>query len=153
METSRRCNPWPAEAVAGKNPFDIVVIGSAWPQETRVAEIEAMQTEKDLAGTRFRLMTVTRSKAERKDVKNTVYVESDPLRRASFIRGIAVAAGRASPDITYEDEEFTVETVKAPTIEEAEAAGTLILVAEDNPTIGTSSAGNSITWLRGRISQ
>ena len=122
------------EAVAGKNPFDIVVIGSAWPQETRVAEIEAMQTEKDLAGTRFALMTVTRSKAERKDVKNTVYVESDPLRRAPFIRGIAVAAGRASPDITYEDEEFTVETVKAPTIEEAEAAGTLILVAEDNPT-------------------
>ncbi len=79
-------------------------------------------------------MTETRTKAERKDVKNTVYIESDPLRRASFIRGIAVAAGRASPEVEYEEEVIDLSKIKVPTVEEAEAAGTLILVAEDNPT-------------------
>ncbi len=79
-------------------------------------------------------MTETRTKAERKDVKNTVYIESDPLRRASFIRGIAVAAGRASPEVEYEEEVIDLSKIKVPTVEEALAAGTLILVAEDNPT-------------------
>lgn len=126
--------PLARKAVAGKKPFDIVVLGSACPEETLAAEIEAMQANKDLAQTRFVLMTVTRTKAERKDFKNTVYIESDPLRRASFIRGVAIAAGRASPDIFYEEEDIPAEPAKALTIEEAEAAGTLILVAEDNPT-------------------
>lgn len=121
------------EAVGQGTLVDIIVLGSAWPLETRLAEIEAMQAKKVLDGTRFVLFTEARTKAERKDVENTVYIESDPLRRASFIRGIAVAAGRASPDTTP-DGEIIVETVKALSVEEAEAAGTLILVAEDNPT-------------------
>ncbi len=79
-------------------------------------------------------MTETRTKAERKDLTSTVYVESDPLRRAPFIRAVAVAAGRASPDNSDDEDEILVEAAKAPTIEEAEAAGTLILVAEDNMT-------------------
>ena len=126
--------PLALEATGQGTPFDTIALGSAWSIETQVAEIEAMQAEKDLAGVRFVLMTQTRTKAERKDITNTLYVESDPLRRTPFIRAVAVAAGRASPDISYEDEEIVVEAAKAPTIEEAEAAGTLILVAEDNKT-------------------
>ena len=122
------------EAAGEKNPFDIIAMGSAWPLENRIAEIEAMQAEKDLAGSRFVLMTETRTKAERKDIANTVYIDSDPLRRASFIRGIAVAAGRASPEVKYEEEMIDLGKGEAPTVEEALADGTLILVAEDNPT-------------------
>jgi len=122
------------DAASQKIPFDIITLGSAWPLDTQVGEIEAMQAEKDLASVRFVLMTQTRTKTERKDIVNTVYVESDPLRRAPFIRAIAVAAGRASPDVSYDEEDIVLEAVKAPTIEEAEAAGALILVAEDNLT-------------------
>ena len=122
------------DAASQQKPFDIIVLGSAWPLETRAAHIETMQNEDDLAETRFVMMTETRTKAERKDLTNTVYVESDPLRRAPFIRAVAVAAGRASPDISDDEDEILVEAAKAPTIEEAEAAGTLILVAEDNMT-------------------
>jgi len=122
------------DAANKEKPFDIIILGSAWPLEDRAAHIEAIQNEDDLAGMRFVLMTETRTKAERKEITNTVYVESDPLRRAPFIRAVAIAAGRASPDISYEDEDAVVEAVKTPTIEEAEAAGTLILCAEDNMT-------------------
>ena len=126
--------PLALDAASQQKPFDIVVLGSAWPLETQAAHIEDMQKQEEFARTRFVLMTQTRTKAERKEIDNTVYVESDPLRRAPFIRAVAVAAGRASPDISYEDEEIVIEAAKAPTIEEAEAAGSLILVAEDNPT-------------------
>ena len=122
------------DAASQQKPFDIIVLGSDWSLETRAAHIEAMLNEDDLAETRYVLMTETRTKAERKDITNTVYVESDPLRRAAFIRAVAVAAGRASPDISYDEDEIVVEAAKPPTIEEAEAAGTLILVAEDNLT-------------------
>jgi len=122
------------EAVAEKKSFDVIVLGSAWPLETRAAHIAAMQKESDLTGTRFVLMTQTRTKADRKEITNTVYVDCHPIRRAPFIRAIAVAAGLASPDISHDEDEIIAEAVKAPTIEEAEAAGNLILVAEDNPT-------------------
>ena len=39
------------DAAGQGTPFDIVALGSAWPLATRVAEIEAMQAEKDLART------------------------------------------------------------------------------------------------------
>ncbi|MBL6945076.1 MAG: PAS domain S-box protein [Rhodospirillales bacterium] len=126
--------PQALEAAGQGTAFDIIVLGSAWPVETRAAEIKAIQAESNIADTRFVLMTETRTKAERKDISNSVYVESDPLRRAPFIRAVAVAAGRASPDVSYDDDEIVTEAVTAPTIEEAEAAGTLILVAEDNMT-------------------
>ena len=122
------------DAVKQQKPFDVVVLGAAWPQETRAAQIAAMQKESDLADTRFLMMTQTRTKAGRKEITNTLYVDCYPIRRAPFIKAIAEAAGRASPDIDHDEDEIVAETVKAPTIEEAEAAGALILCAEDNMT-------------------
>jgi signal transduction histidine kinase len=120
------------QAARQQQPFDVVVLGSTWSLQTRHAHIKSIRKEGDLARTVFVLMTETRTKAERIDIPSTVYVESDPLRRAPFIQAVAVAAGRTSPDISHEDEEIGVEAIKPPTIEDAEAAGTLILVAEDN---------------------
>jgi PAS domain S-box-containing protein len=127
-----RVRPWAIEAAKEGTPFKVIVLGSGWPLETQAAHVGAIKAVEALAGTRFVLMTRTRIKAERKDIADTVYVESDPLRRAAFIHGVAIAAGRASPDISYDEEEIVVETGQAPTIEAAAAAGTLILVAEDN---------------------
>jgi CheY-like chemotaxis protein/HPt (histidine-containing phosphotransfer) domain-containing protein len=122
------------EAARFEKPFDVIVLGSAWSLELRAALIENLQKEADLAGVRFVLMTETRTSAERIEVINTVYVESDPLRRAPFIRAVAVAAGRSSPDITYDENEPIVDAATPPTVDDAEAAGTLILMAEDNLT-------------------
>ena len=122
------------DAASQGAPFDIVVSGSAWSIDARKKQIEAIISENHNAKTRFVLMTESRLKTDNKKNSNTVFVGSDPLRRGPFVHAVAVAAGRASPDILYDEEDVAVETKKAPTIKEAEIAGTLILVAEDNVT-------------------
>lgn len=120
---------------AGMNaPYDIIILGSAWSLKDRAAIIETMLKDDALDGLRFVLTTEIRTKAELVDIPNATYVESDPIRRANFIRGVAVAAGRASPEISYDEEDSTIKRDDVLSIEEAEANGTLILVAEDNPT-------------------
>ena len=56
-----------------------------------------------------------------------------PVRQATLRTVVARAAGRRTPEA---DESLPedIGAVEAPTVEEAEAAGALILVAEDNPT-------------------
>ncbi len=66
--------------------------------------------------------------------KDLVTVDANPLVRYRIITSVAVAAGRASPEIKTEDDALKVQRGKAPTIEEALAAGQLILLAEDNLT-------------------
>jgi signal transduction histidine kinase/CheY-like chemotaxis protein/HPt (histidine-containing phosphotransfer) domain-containing protein len=115
-------------------PFDVVILASSWPMERRYGLVREIQQEPETASTRFVLLTETRTKAEREEIDNVVYSESDPIRRGAFIRVTAIAAGRASPDISYDDDEILFETIEAPTIEAARADGRLILVAEDNKT-------------------
>lgn len=59
-----------------------------------------------------------------------------PVRRDALLRAVAVSLGRASPDTpsTVEGAAAVAEKIAAPTVEEAEAAGRLILVVEDNAT-------------------
>ncbi len=63
-----------------------------------------------------------------------VIVENHPLRRSAFIQGVATAAGRNSPERRQDDGALGLAGGKAPSVEEAEVAGRLVLVAEDNPT-------------------
>jgi len=56
------------------------------------------------------------------------------LYRHRLINAVAIAAGRASPMTRPEDESETLTEIVLPTAEEALASGTLILLAEDNPT-------------------
>jgi CheY-like chemotaxis protein len=115
-------------------PFDVVALSSAWSIERHERVVNAVHAIDGLAEVRFLLMSPGRTRAERKELKNAIYVDSDPLRRASFIRAVAVAAGRASPEVEYEQEHAEAAVGKAPTVAEAAAAGRLILVAEDNVT-------------------
>jgi signal transduction histidine kinase/CheY-like chemotaxis protein/HPt (histidine-containing phosphotransfer) domain-containing protein len=122
------------EAIEANTPYDIVIFGSAWSLKDQTTMIESILDEGTLEGLRFVLMTESRSQSERTDINNVVYVESDPIRRANFIRGVAVAAGLASPEIYYDEEDTANTRDDILSLEEAEANGTLILVAEDNPT-------------------
>ncbi|MBC8158573.1 MAG: response regulator [Alphaproteobacteria bacterium] len=122
------------DAASQGNPFDVVVLGSGWEPDRQSQLIKSFQGEKKLARTGFTVMRRDRRKSEREALENTVYVDSGPLRRGPFLKAVAAAAGRASPEIEYSDE-MPVETkTKAPTVEEAEARGELILLAEDNLT-------------------
>ena len=57
-----------------------------------------------------------------------------PVRRRSLWRTVAAAAGRGAIEVEERAAGGLDEALAPPSIEEAAAAGTLILVAEDNPT-------------------
>ena len=122
------------EAIENGSPFDIICLGSGWPFDQQIDCVQSLQAETTLSSTRYVVACRSRVKAERKDMAHTVYVDADPLRRADFIKSVAVAAGRASPDIEYDESEIPRNTGDLPSVAEAEAMGQLILLAEDNLT-------------------
>lgn len=63
-----------------------------------------------------------------------VTIDANPLIRYRVVSAVAVAAGRASPEIKPDVDTSAVARKKAPTVGEALAQGQLILLAEDNPT-------------------
>ncbi|WP_395018608.1 ATP-binding protein [Dongia sp.] len=63
-----------------------------------------------------------------------VTVDANPLLYYRLVSAVAVAAGRASPQIKNELDAAKLKPVQAPTPDEAAAMGQLILLAEDNPT-------------------
>ena len=75
-----------------------------------------------------------RRRAARIEGGNQVNLDGHPLYRHRLINAVAIAAGRASPLTKPEDESDTQTEIVLPTAEEALASGTLILLAEDNPT-------------------
>jgi signal transduction histidine kinase/CheY-like chemotaxis protein/HPt (histidine-containing phosphotransfer) domain-containing protein len=122
-------------AKAEDKPYDIVVIGPQWPREEQFEMRGRVTSQSTLSDTRFICLLKGKRRRERLDLPASVCLDVDPLRRAAFLSAVAVAVGRASPEVHYEDEvEDLKATVKAQTVDEALAQGTLILVAEDNPT-------------------
>jgi signal transduction histidine kinase/DNA-binding response OmpR family regulator/HPt (histidine-containing phosphotransfer) domain-containing protein len=123
-----------AEAIASKMAFDIISISSSWSLKEQVATVRTMRAKPEFLHTRYVLAQQSRIATKRPKIDNTLYIDADPLRRSAFIRAMAIAAGRASPDIVIDPADIPPETDDAPTVEEAEAAGQLILMAEDNIT-------------------
>jgi PAS domain S-box-containing protein len=125
------------EAVApgrAEQAFDLVVLGSEWTKE---------EEKKNALRTWFRNGNATRRMgsvvvltergrtATKLGYPNIVLVKSNPMRRSSFLRAVAIAAGRASPEVEF-GEEPPRPSEKVPTSQEAEAKRELVLVAEDN---------------------
>ncbi len=75
-----------------------------------------------------------RRRRARLDASDCVSIDGDALRRGAFLRTIAVAAGRASPEIVDQRSTDTLpgETAPPPTVAQARAENRLILVAEDD---------------------
>jgi CheY-like chemotaxis protein/HPt (histidine-containing phosphotransfer) domain-containing protein/two-component sensor histidine kinase len=83
----------------------------------------------------LRLLLITRGRRRRARVEQTsmVTLDGDALRRQALLRAVAVAAGRASPEISQErSEKLLAGEVEPPTLAEARAQGRLILVVEDD---------------------
>ncbi|MDT8385838.1 MAG: PAS domain S-box protein [Gammaproteobacteria bacterium] len=86
---------------------------------------------------KVRLLYVTRGRRQRARVEknNAVSFDGNALRRHALIRAVAVAAGRASPEV-FQDQNagdlMREETAVAPTVAEARIQNRLILIAEDD---------------------
>jgi PAS domain S-box-containing protein len=88
----------------------------------------------DASTVRFVRMVQGKRLSVRQAGDDMVMVDVAPMRRLSFLKAIASSIGRASPDIRHDVIVDEATRVVAPSVEEAEAAGQLILVAEDNAT-------------------
>jgi signal transduction histidine kinase/CheY-like chemotaxis protein/HPt (histidine-containing phosphotransfer) domain-containing protein len=75
-----------------------------------------------------------RRRRARLDSPDCVSIDGDALRRQAFLRAVAVAAGRASPEIFEDRSTDTLpgESTPPPTVAQARAENRLILVAEDD---------------------
>jgi PAS domain S-box-containing protein len=126
-------------------PYDVVVLGPQWTREDIIPIGDAVK-EAGL-NTRFVfLLQGTRHRA-RMDSDIGVFLDVNPLRRAAFISAVAIAAGRESPEVHYEEEVEDLKTTgNALTVEETRERGTLILVAEDNAT-NRDVIGRQLTLL------
>ncbi len=114
--------------------FDIIVIGSAWPYDRQEEICRKIREQNELSGMRFVLMTTERMMTDVAKKTDQVRVSVSPLRRADFLTAVAVAAGRESPEVHHVEERTDFAEMEPLPVEEAEELGTLILVAEDNPT-------------------
>ena len=88
-----------------------------------------------MANVRHLLITKGRRRRARVDRDNVVTLDGAALRRHALLRAVAVAGGRASPEIFHDHNEQDLareEATPPPTIAEARAQGRLILVAEDD---------------------
>ena len=130
LEESRRR----AEAAmrAGRG-FDIVVLSGEWRDEQKKELREWSRDHQVLMQMRFVVLIEERGEsAVQLDYPDSVLVRSNPMRRSSFLKGVAFAAGRASPEVKTEEELPSLREEEIPTLEEAEVGGELVLVAEDN---------------------
>jgi signal transduction histidine kinase/DNA-binding response OmpR family regulator len=120
-------------AAQSSTPFDILFLEDEGFR-IRTDTVRSIQSNDDLKNVKF-VLPVNRRLAEREDLLDTVYTVLNPIKRSSFLRAVAAAAGLTSPDVEYnQDGEQSATIVEPLSPEDAEAAGQLILLAEDNLT-------------------
>ena len=116
------------------NSFDILLLESTWDEKQREELIASSREAKGMKQLRYLILTDDRTVKKGLVLPDTVVVHNSPLLRSAFILGVGVVAGRASPDIAEDALELRPKAMKMLTVEEAEALGQLVLVAEDNLT-------------------
>ncbi|MGE4061995.1 MAG: ATP-binding protein [Rhodospirillaceae bacterium] len=117
-----------AAQVMGK-PFDIIVIPEV-DDQAAAAELRARFAP---PYPRFVIGRDPAHPAEAlRKLEEVTLVDVNPLRRANLIAAVAVAAGRASPEVRHVEMPDASLDVAPPTVEDAQAQGRLILVAEDH---------------------
>jgi PAS domain S-box-containing protein len=99
------------------------------PAATRVAFVAA-------PGARHVVLLPGHRLGNRAACAGMLALEEDALSRSALLRGVAVAAGRASPEVLRSptrDDAPPMQRGPAPSVAEARRRGQLILVAEDDP--------------------
>jgi len=113
----------------------VVIVQDVGPGDVSDVSTDALHAEfADAAGARHLLITRGRRWRARMEALGVVTLDGNPLRRKALLRAVAVAAGRASPELFHEVEgkDLVGGNTTPPTPAEARAQGRLILVAEDD---------------------
>ena len=118
---------------AGRAP-DIIVLGSGWGREAQLTLRGSFAKYRGLSGIKFVILMVGRRSGARVDDSGTVVLDVNPLKRVDFLHAVAIAAGRASPEVHHTEVLEDLKAAHVPTVVEAREKGELILVAEDNLT-------------------
>ncbi len=124
-----------AEVVVKKSgsKIDSVMVDLALDADRQEAAVAKLRRSLG-KGTPIILLQDHQHRGARIAAKDVVTVDANPLIRYRVVSAVAVAAGRASPQIKAEADAGPIKAVKAPTVDEALARGQLILLAEDNLT-------------------
>jgi PAS domain S-box-containing protein len=124
--------------LAGAKPDNdqwvIVVVDSEGDKPRAEALQEWFRTHPSVPEVRFVVVARGRRRMARRDGADTITLDSNAMRRGALLRAVAVAAGRASPEVPLQESPRVTAPARLPSLAEAEAAGRLILVAEDNLT-------------------
>jgi PAS domain S-box-containing protein len=122
-----------AARAAAQLPAPVVVIHSA----VGPAAPRAAPGFRALAHVRHVWITRGRRRRARMESADAVTLDGPALRRHALLRAVAIAAGRASPETTHEDDAHAVAALPPPSVAEARDRGELILVAEDDEVSAT----------------
>ncbi len=111
---------------------DVIILSEAWAGG-RYERLVAQLRER-ASGIRF--VIISRDSTARTGLipPDTVVMHSRPFRRSAFLKSVAMAVGRASPEVDVVMPALMGSGKPAPTVDEARRTGRLILVAEDNAT-------------------
>ncbi len=120
--------------VMTQDKWVIVVVDSEGDKSRAEALQERLRRHRFGPGVHFVVVARGRRRMARIDGVDTITLDSNAMRRTALLRAVAVAAGRASPEVPLRESPRVAAPAQMPSVEEAEAAGRLILVAEDNLT-------------------
>ena len=125
--------PCARKALAGGEPYHIVILEAQGRIDAPLKARGLFSEDPKLGDTCF-VIIEAESEDSPPSFANTVIVNSNPFTRTRFMKSVAHAAGRVSPDTVADLEVEEFDRVEVPTVEEAAARGELILIAEDNVT-------------------
>jgi signal transduction histidine kinase/ActR/RegA family two-component response regulator len=126
-----------------KKYFDMVIIGPEREMELSLTQIKEFYKFDKETSKKFILIGNEKSDYKYKTIKNTSFVNANPLRRDLLINSVMKAMTNHDKDQLFCDKTPENKAISKffdkhqKTIEEAEENGDLILVAEDNPTMQT----------------
>lgn len=122
------------QAIRDGNPYDVVTLGFDFEDDQKIELREHFRNDEELKSLRFVVGRPTAGIGTSIELPDTTIVPATPLTQRNLVNAVAVAIGRASPNIRYGVEAEQMGKREAPTVEEAIANDELIIVVEDNKT-------------------
>ncbi|MEQ8832447.1 MAG: PAS-domain containing protein [Alphaproteobacteria bacterium] len=120
-------------AQAGR-PYDVVTLGFDIADDSKFELRQTFRDDDELKAMRFVVGRPTYGIGASIELPDTTIVPATPLTQRNLVNAVAVAVGRASPNIRYGSEAPILAVRDVPSVEAAEANRELILVVEDNKT-------------------
>ncbi len=111
----------------------VVVIDNHGDKRISSPVLEVLRREARASDPHFILVERGRRRYPRIDQEDSIALDLNAMRRGTLINTVAVAAGWESPEDTAEPD-ITLSTSVSVSVDEARAAGRLILLADDNET-------------------